>query len=547
MTTTTKKVPIDGNLYSQFTAHVKTFPTIETVKSTKKQQQKPGPVSQNLTRAERQPNFSGLALSQCIGLLINLELLTIFSFENYVNIYGLINKTNGFLESPLKENVIFPIFTIQLGTNDTMFAKLIFMNGTEKDYSQSAKFNIELNEAISLLGLDMDIHSDEKMKYMSFPEPPCYVYFMFNGKHVELDRPCDTFSNKQNFVTNRIEIRTYLSSLACNDKEANDERNAGIKKFYEICKYPTDNKSQIREYLKNNPKSNYAKSCYKNTNNQQEKHGIEFRISATRIGFNKTFDDYWITFGVNVSIGFSFSDQTIEFGKIIKVKGIIKSYYGPRILGLLNMEENHVLLLSLQLGNSENSFAILTDEMNGYVYNFERYIHSNIESQNIHEIAKTGGALALIGPDINMNGELLLDTHFKVNIASEKSCTGLIELTLNNALLDKQFSCYKRPLTQCDEIGLEEYNKLKTAFAELLDLYKQCPCDDEPRPKTITDERLIVPAKSRNKRSIQNSSLLKSHNVAGLVDGCENTTFIESDDIVLYPEDVARKIKNQRK
>jgi len=48
------------------------------------------------------------------------------------------------LESPLKENVIFPIFTIQLGTNDTMFAKLIFMNGTEKDYSQSAKFNIEL-------------------------------------------------------------------------------------------------------------------------------------------------------------------------------------------------------------------------------------------------------------------------------------------------------------------------------------------------------------------------------------------------------------------
>jgi len=47
----------------------------------------------------------------------------------------------------------------------------------------------------------------------------------------------------------------------------------------------------------------------------------------------------------------------------------------------------------------------------------------------------------LIGPDINMNGELLLDTHFKVNIASEKSCTGLIELTLNNALLDKQFSC----------------------------------------------------------------------------------------------------------
>jgi len=38
----------------------------------------------------------------------------------------------------------------------------------------------------------MDIPSDEKskMKYLSFPEPPCHVYFMFNGKQVELDKPC---------------------------------------------------------------------------------------------------------------------------------------------------------------------------------------------------------------------------------------------------------------------------------------------------------------------------------------------------------------------
>uniref|UniRef100_A0A915NUN3 Protein kinase domain-containing protein n=1 Tax=Meloidogyne floridensis TaxID=298350 RepID=A0A915NUN3_9BILA len=41
---TTKKAPIDGNLYSQFTAQVKVYPTIATVKSTKTQQRKPGPV-----------------------------------------------------------------------------------------------------------------------------------------------------------------------------------------------------------------------------------------------------------------------------------------------------------------------------------------------------------------------------------------------------------------------------------------------------------------------------------------------------------------------
>uniref|UniRef100_A0A915MJ54 Uncharacterized protein n=1 Tax=Meloidogyne javanica TaxID=6303 RepID=A0A915MJ54_MELJA len=40
---TTKKAPIDGNLYSQFTAQVKVYPTIATVKSTKTQQRKPGP------------------------------------------------------------------------------------------------------------------------------------------------------------------------------------------------------------------------------------------------------------------------------------------------------------------------------------------------------------------------------------------------------------------------------------------------------------------------------------------------------------------------
>uniref|UniRef100_A0A1I8BVI8 Uncharacterized protein n=1 Tax=Meloidogyne hapla TaxID=6305 RepID=A0A1I8BVI8_MELHA len=492
-----------------------------------------------------------------------------FSFENSVKISGIINKTNGLLEMPIKANVIFPIFTIQIGIDDSLFAKLTFMDGTELDYSSDAKFKIKLafsnnsrtenfqsisegNEAISLLGLDMDISNNEKgeLKYLSFPEQPCYFTLMINEKRVGLEKHCEIFFNKQNFVTNRFEFRTFLQSLSCNSKE----RKAGVKN-YDGCKYPSDNENHMRD--------NYAKSCYENLNNQQEKHGIEFRISATRIAFNESNDTYWITIGVNVSVGFSFSEQIIEFGKRIQVNGKIKSDYkgGPRTLGPVNMAENHALLFSLELGNAENNFATLTDEMNGIAYNFDEHSFlARFENQNIQKIAENGGALALIGPDMNMKRELLLNSNFNVNIATQKMCTILIQLTLNNELMDKQFNCYKRPENQCDKLGLEKYNELKNAFDKLLELYRSCPCPDQlpqSRPKIIvlllllqkieTDDRLIVHPESRGKRSIKNGTLLENRYVDRLVPGCEDKKRIGSGDIDLHLEDVERMIESQQK
>jgi len=60
--------------------------------------------------------------------------------------------------------------------------------------------------------------------------------------------------------------------------------------------------------LKNNPKSDYAKNCSKNG---EEKHGIEFRVYGTRVGFNQSIEDYYIEFNVAVVIGFSFSTKTL--------------------------------------------------------------------------------------------------------------------------------------------------------------------------------------------------------------------------------------------
>jgi len=62
--------------------------------------------------------------------------------------------------------------------------------------------------------------------------------------------------------------------------------------------------------IKNNPKSDYAKAC-KTYDDDDEfgKHGIEFRIYATRIDFKRLEEEYWVEFGVNVEIGFSFSTK----------------------------------------------------------------------------------------------------------------------------------------------------------------------------------------------------------------------------------------------
>jgi len=67
-----------------------------------------------------------------------------FSFENSVTITGLINKTNGFMEPPSKENATFTVFTIKLGNEDTFFATLTGLNGKKLDYGSSAKYRINL-------------------------------------------------------------------------------------------------------------------------------------------------------------------------------------------------------------------------------------------------------------------------------------------------------------------------------------------------------------------------------------------------------------------
>nr|CAD2192140.1 unnamed protein product [Meloidogyne enterolobii] len=67
-----------------------------------------------------------------------------FSFQNSVTITGLINKTNGFMEPPSKDNATFTIFTIKLGNEDTHFATLTGIDGKKLDYGSSAKYKINL-------------------------------------------------------------------------------------------------------------------------------------------------------------------------------------------------------------------------------------------------------------------------------------------------------------------------------------------------------------------------------------------------------------------
>nr|CAD2192141.1 unnamed protein product [Meloidogyne enterolobii] len=150
-----------------------------------------------------------------------------------------------------------------------------------------------------------------------------------------------------------------------------------------ICYY-----TKFGKQIKNNPKSDYAKAC-KTYEDDDEfgKHGIEFRIYATRIDFKRLEEEYWVKFGVDVVIGFSFSDKTIEFNKTIKVTGKIGTYYGgERYLDLLNRTENYIKLFSIQLGNNETNFAILTDEINGNVYDYGSSVLANLELKTIQEI-----------------------------------------------------------------------------------------------------------------------------------------------------------------
>nr|CAD2189905.1 unnamed protein product [Meloidogyne enterolobii] len=155
--------------------------------------------------------------------------------------------------------------------------------------------------------------------------------------------------------------------------------------------------------------------------------------------------------------------------------------------------------------------------------------------------------MALIGIDMNKEGRQLFPTSFEIISVPEKACLGSIQLMLNNDWVEKEFSCYKRPPNQCDQLGLEEYNKHKKAFNEFKELSIKCPCDIEPRPPHITDDWLIIPPEARDKRSIKDDPLLGTRDADGLVHGCEDAINTVIGDILLRPEEVAQLIVEQRK
>uniref|UniRef100_A0A915PA15 Galectin n=1 Tax=Meloidogyne floridensis TaxID=298350 RepID=A0A915PA15_9BILA len=351
-----------------------------------------------------------------------------YSFQNSVTITGLINKTNGFMEHPSKDNATFTVFTIKLGNEDTFFATLTGINGKKLDYGSSAKYRI------NLLFSKRDGHKENSFQMIAEGAPIAFICFdqSLNKKYF-LSK--DVFLANQNFVTNRFEFWASLRNLACNHAEATEQRLSGIEAS-ETCKYKSGD-------IKNNPKSDYAKAC-KTYDDDDEfgKHGIEFRIYATRIDFKRLEEEYWVEFGVNVEIGFSFSTKIIEFSKAIKVTGKIGTLDRPEpYLDILNRTENYIKLFSIQLGNNGRNFAILTDEMNGNVYDYGSSVIANLEHKSIQEIIEEDGAIATIGPDMNLEGKLMFATNFEFLSVSKKVCTGTGDLKLNSELIEKELSC----------------------------------------------------------------------------------------------------------
>uniref|UniRef100_A0A915LQU7 Uncharacterized protein n=1 Tax=Meloidogyne javanica TaxID=6303 RepID=A0A915LQU7_MELJA len=184
--------------------------------------------------------------------------------------------------------------------------------------------------------------------------------------------------------------------------------------------------------------------------------------------------------------------------------------------------------------------------MNGNVYDYGSFVLENLEHKSIQEIVEEGGAIAMIGPDMNLEGTRMLATNFEFLSESKKVCTGTVDLKLNNELIEKELSCYRRPENQCDQYGLEEYNKLKQSFNEYKKLIEKCLCGREPRPPSITDDRLIVLPEVRDKRSIKDAPLLGTRDADGLVYGCENATFIGEDDIEFSPGYLAHLLETRR-
>nr|CAD2165150.1 unnamed protein product [Meloidogyne enterolobii] len=424
------------------------------------------------------------------------------------------------------------MFTILLGTDDTLFAKLVDGNGKELfDYTPSAKFSINM------------LFKNETG----------------NEQTIQRIADGDIFLNTNQSKINRFEFRTNLYDLACNINE-HTEHSKKFKTQNNVCKFKSGDRNLLRdwnsanlslcyesrlgEHIKNNPKSDYAKVC---SNKGSGMHGIEFRAYATRVGF-KIFEKeerYQVTFRFDVIIGFSYSEFTIKFGKEFNASG---KYSNDGHLWLLDRNEINPLLLSITIGNNENKFAIITDEMNNIVYNYGRNILSNFEQKSLEEIVKEDGALGVVGPDMHLNGEYMDMNNFNIFLVTQKGCHIALNLTLNNEMMSKRYDCYKRPWNHCDLWGLEEYTKMKKALDELNEIMAECPCDYEERPPWIIDSWLRPDPESRNKRSVKDPSKLIKRDEDGYVSGCENaTTPIAYGDVFVTLEQLLNDIEYYKK
>uniref|UniRef100_A0A914LPX7 Uncharacterized protein n=1 Tax=Meloidogyne incognita TaxID=6306 RepID=A0A914LPX7_MELIC len=187
--------------------------------------------------------------------------------------------------------------------------------------------------------------------------------------------------------------------------------------------------------------------------------------------------------------------------------------------------------------------------MNGNVYDYGNYVLTNFGNKSIQEIVEEDGAIAMIGPDMNLEGKLLLAKNIQFLPVTNESCSiHTVDIKINNVTIEKEISCYKRSPNICDQLGLEEYNKQNKAFSELLELFVKCPCYTwEPRPPSITDDRLNVPHKARGKRNVKNDTLLGTRDAEGLVYGCEDARYFVLGDIALRYDDILQEIERQRK
>nr|CAD2200547.1 unnamed protein product [Meloidogyne enterolobii] len=269
-----------------------------------------------------------------------------FSFEKYENIFGIINKTTNLLEHPSKENATISILKIQLGKNDTMFATLTDINEKEWEYVSSTKFLIsnlfdtkdkekektlqkitEGNEALSLFGLDMDLWNEGStiLDTMKVPERSCHLSLKFNQNKFNASKQCVRILFKKQLIINGLGARSgpvqnierALNFGPKKTRSGRPEKNEARKERLPDSKTPTLLIIFVNlkiSQIKNNPKSDFAKSC---SNKGPGRHGIEFRVFATRVGFQifKKEGRYRITYRVDVIIGFSYSEYTIKFGK----------------------------------------------------------------------------------------------------------------------------------------------------------------------------------------------------------------------------------------